>query len=289
MRWMMFIKHLQTLPLGEAGRRIKELGLEGVDLTVRPGGSVLPENVRTGLPEAQRTLHDWGLEIPLVTTGIVSADAHARDILETAASLGIRETKLGYVPVKQFGTFESTLDAFQREMDGLEKLARETGVRVNIHSHSGGYLSAIPMAVWQLIKDRDPKAVGAYVDPGHLVIEGSREGWRLGMDLLRERIALVAIKDLAWAQKPDEKLGKNRWVLRVVPFDQGAVPWPEFFDLLRKSHFDGWISVHSEYQGANAFRDLSVDELLVQTRQDLQFLARVLAPQGVKVPQPTSP
>ena len=46
MKWMMFIKHLQTLPLAEAGRAIKDLGFEGVDLTVRPNGSVTPERVK---------------------------------------------------------------------------------------------------------------------------------------------------------------------------------------------------------------------------------------------------
>ena len=46
MKWMMFIKHLQTLGIAGAGKAIKSLGFEGVDLTVRPGGSVLPESVR---------------------------------------------------------------------------------------------------------------------------------------------------------------------------------------------------------------------------------------------------
>src|SRR5687768_14849782 len=110
MKWMMFIKHLQTLPLPEAGRAIKELGFEGVDLTVRPNGSVTPERVKEGLPEAIRVLHDWGLTVPLVTTAITSAsEPHAREILEAAAAAGIKEAKLGYVPVKEFGTFETTL------------------------------------------------------------------------------------------------------------------------------------------------------------------------------------
>ena len=46
MKWMMFIKHLQTLPLPEAGRAIQGLGFEGVDLTVRPNGSVEPDRVK---------------------------------------------------------------------------------------------------------------------------------------------------------------------------------------------------------------------------------------------------
>ena len=289
MKWMMFIKHLQTLSLTDAGRAIRDLGFEGVDLTVRPNGSVAPENVRAALPETIRTLHDWGLAVPLVTTAITSAsDAHARDILESAAAAGIKEIKLGYVPVKEFGTFQSTLDAFNRELDGLEKLAKSSGVRVNLHLHSGAYLTSLAAAVWYLIKDRDPAAVGAYVDPGHMFVEGGRDGWRLGLDLLHQRIALVAVKDLVWEQVPDERLGKNRWVTRIAPLERGAVPWPEVFDVLRKSNFDGWISVHSEYQGSHSWQDLDVPGVLDQTRKDLAYLHRVLKPLNVNVPSPAT-
>jgi len=287
MKWMMFIKHLQTLPLADAGRAIRGLGFEGVDLTVRPGGSVPPEHVRQALPEAIRTLHDWGLSVPMVTTAITSAtEPHARDILESAAAAGIREAKLGYVPVKTFGTFQSTLEQFNRDLDGLEKLAKATGVRVNLHLHSGMYLTSLAAAVWFLIKDRDPAAVGAYVDPGHMFVEGGRDGWRLGLDLLHSRIALVALKDLFWEQVPDEKLGKARWVTRIAPFDRGAVPWPDVFDVLKKANFDGWISVHSEYQGSHSWRDLDVAGVIDQTAEDLAYLQRVLKPLGVTVPSP---
>ena len=285
MKWMMFIKHLQELSLPEAGRAIQGLGFDGVDLTVRPGGSVTPESVRQALPQAARVLHDWGLTIPLATTAIVSAtDPHARDIFETAASIGIREIKLGYVPVTEFGTYQATLERFNRELDGLEALARANSVRINIHLHSGTYLSSLSAAVWWLIKDRDPAAVGAYVDPGHMFVEGGRDGWRLGLDLLHRRIALVAVKDLIFEQVPDERLGKPRWVTRIVPLDRGAVPWPEVFGLLNKSKFDGWISVHSEYQGSHSWRDLKVQEVIDQTQQDMAYLRKVLAPDGIPVP-----
>jgi sugar phosphate isomerase/epimerase len=287
MKWMMFIKHLQELPLPEAARTIRGLGFDGVDLTVRPGGTVSPESVRKALPEAVRVLHDWGLTVPLATTALVSAsDPHTREIMETAASSDIHEIKLGYVPVSEFGTYQATLERINRELDGLEKLARETKVRVILHLHSGAYLTSLSAAVWWLIKDRDPAAVGAYVDPGHMFVEGGRDGWRLGLDLLHSRIALVAIKDLIFEQVPDERLAKSRWKTRIVPLDRGAVPWPEVFQILKKANFDGWVSVHSEYQGGHSWRDLKVAEVIDQTRQDLAYLRKVLAPDGVPVPQP---
>src|SRR5690349_15293313 len=63
MRFMMFSKHLQSLPLQTAAQKVRELGFEGLDLTVRPGGFVEPAQVQERLPEAIATCADAGLKI----------------------------------------------------------------------------------------------------------------------------------------------------------------------------------------------------------------------------------
>ncbi|HEY66435.1 MAG TPA: sugar phosphate isomerase/epimerase [Caldilineae bacterium] len=273
MKLMMFSKHLQTMSVAEAGRVIRDLGFEGVDLTVRPGGHVLPENVRTELPAAVRTLADLGLQVPLITTAITAADEpYAVDIFETAAEAGVPEIKLGYWRYEGFGTFRRAMDEVARRLDGIEKLAQRTGVRANIHTHSGDYMSASPFIIWHWIKDRDPAAIGAYVDAGHIVVEGGVSTWKMAIDLLRGRITLLAVKDMEWQQVDDPTLGKKRWITKMVPLNRGVVPWPEVFACLREVGFDGWISVHSEYQGSHSWRDLTVEELIEQTRGDLVYL-----------------
>jgi len=273
MKLMMFSKHLQTMSVAEAGRVIRDLGFEGVDLTVRPGGHVLPENVRTDLPVAVRTLADLGLQVPLITTAITAADEpYAVDIFETAAEAGVPEIKLGYWRYEGFGTFRRAMDEVARRLDGIEKLAQRTGVRANIHTHSGDYMSASPFIIWHWIKDRDPAAIGAYVDAGHIVVEGGVSTWKMAIDLLRGRITLLAVKDMEWQQVDDPTLGKKRWITKMVPLNRGVVPWPEVFACLREVGFDGWISVHSEYQGSHSWRDLTVEELIEQTRGDLVYL-----------------
>ena len=277
MKWMMFIKHLQTLGLAGAGKAIKSLGFEGVDLTVRPAGSVLPENVRKDLPAAQKVFADLGLQVPLITTAITNTrDPHVADIFETAAACGIRELKLGYVGYKKFGSFHQVLADTQKDLDGITALAHSTGVRANIHTHSGPYISTNPAIVAQLLKDRDPPSIGAYADPGHMTVEGSRDGWRQGLDMLGSRINLVAVKDLAWEEVDDQRLHKKRWQTRIVPLNRGAVAWPEVFECLKQLNFNGWVSIHSEYQGAHTWKDLTVPEVIEQTRQDLAYLGEAV-------------
>src|SRR4051812_21635760 len=273
MQLMMFAKHLQTLPLADAGRRVRALGFEGLDLTVRPGGYVEPDRLRDELPAAVATLRDCGLAVPLLTTSITAAsDPAAAVTLEAAAKLGVREIKLGYWNYTTFGTFRSSMDRIARDLDGIERFAEQTGVRANLHTHSGDHMTAQAPVVWHLIKDRNPRAIGAYVDPGHMTIEGGRDGWRQGLDLLGPRIALVAVKDLRWEQTDDPALGKPRWISKIVPLRQGIVPWPQVFACLRVVGFDGWVSMHSEYQGWHSWQNLTVDEVLAQTKDDLEYL-----------------
>jgi sugar phosphate isomerase/epimerase len=141
-------------------------------------------------------------------------------------------------------------------------------------------MTALAPVVWWLIKDRNPAAIGAYVDPGHMCVEGGTDGWRQGLDLLSNRIALVAVKDLTWRAEPDAALGKDRWHTDMVPLDRGMVPWPEVFTCLRQTGYDGWLSLHSEYQGWHSWKDLTVDEVLEQTRQDVLYLQGVVGGAG---------
>jgi sugar phosphate isomerase/epimerase len=276
MRFMMFSKHLQSLPLLDAGKALMGLGFEGIDLTVRPGGYVEPPHVKRALPEAVKRLREAGLVVPLATTAITHADDVATATFHAAREAGVREIKLGYVPYGDFLTFQRTLDQAARDLDGIERLARATGVRANLHSHSGPYLTANPAVMWWLLKDRDPEAIGAYVDPGHMTIEGGRDGWRMGLDILATRITLVAVKDLAWMTEPDESLGKPRWVSQIVPLREGIVRWPGVFACLARIGFEAWVSLHSEYQGWHSWRELSVQELLSQTREDLLYLREAI-------------
>lgn len=270
MKLMLFSKHLGALPLVEAGRVIVDLGFEGVDLTVRPRGHVLPENARSELVGAVKALEYMGLAVPLVTTGITAADdPYAEDIFSAAAEAGVPDLKLGYWHYEGFGTLRAALDDVSRKLDGLEALARRTGVRATIHNHSGAFISALAPVVWHLIADRDPAAIGAYVDPGHLVVEGGLEGWRMGLDLLCDRIAVVAFKDYLWERDADAS-GKLRMVRVARPLSKGMVPWGDVVAHLREACYDGWISLHREYG------EQTVAGVVADVPQDLAYLRAIL-------------
>jgi len=284
MQLVMFSKHLGPLSIPEAGKAVKELGFHGLDLTVRPGGHVLPERVKTALPEAVRQLKDLGLALPMITTGIVdAADPASEAIMAAAAGQGIRELKLGYWPYRPFGTLKAQLDAARKAMDGIEALARKQNVRASIHVHSGDYLSAEAGNIYLLLKDRDPHHVGAYLDPGHMTLEGAASGWKLGVDLLQDYISTVAVKTFGLYPEKDAEHGDTRWVEKLVPLREGMVRWREVFACLKQLGWDGVVTFHSEYQGRQSWRDLTVPQLIDQTREDVAYLRPIIRTAGYGV------
>jgi len=277
MQLVMFTKHLQELPVAETAKRVKALGFDGLDLTVRPDGHVVPERVGIDLPRAVAAARGEGLAIPLITTAINGVGTpHAEATLAAAANEGIRKIKLGYWNIPKGGNLRTAIDQARRELDGLEKLAAAYHVTLGIHNHSGpGYVNCLPAVIWTLIRDRDPNTVASYFDAGHAAVEGGNGGWRQGLELLAPHVRIVAIKDFAWNSVPGKP--KAVWHDVYVPLREGIVPWPEFFERLSKTSFDGPISIHSEYQGSHSFHDMTTAEVIEQTAQDIAFVKAMLA------------
>jgi sugar phosphate isomerase/epimerase len=278
MEWIMFTKHLQTYSVERAADVIGELGLDGLDLTVRPGGHVEPSDAEALLPGIFRMVEEKGLRVPLLTTGITSADdPHAETIFRLAAEGGVQYIKLGYWRYEGFGTMARQIDEIKKTLDGIEELAQRYGVPAALHTHSGDFMTASGPVVAELLHDRDPQFLVAYADPRHLFAEGGLSGWKISLDLLSPWIRLIAVKDMLWVPRPDRGLGKMRWVALNCPLNVGVVPWPEVFDCLQEIGFDGLVSLHAEYQGEHSWRDLNTPQVIRQTRADLEYLGDIVA------------
>ena len=87
-------------------------------------------------------------------------------------------------------------------------------------------------------------------------------------EVFRDHLALVAVKSYAWFRT--DKDGDTTWDHRTVPLREGIVDWRQVLELLGSLHYDGPVSLHSEYE------DMSREELLRGTREDLAYLRSLL-------------
>ncbi len=264
-----FSKHLPHLNYPELAKALKDFGFPGVDLTVRPKGHVLPENVERDLPKAVDALRAEGIAIPMVTTGLTSAgDPAARPTLYTAAKLGVPLYKLGYYRYGDLTKLDETLDRVKREVEGLAALGRHAGIQGGFHTHSGRSVGAVMWDNWWIQRDVDPRWMSYYFDPCHATIEGGSWGWKVGYHRLADRVTMVSIKDFFWEKQNGE------WKIRMCPLGEGMVRFPEFFQMLAGGGFRGPLSLHIEYEIEGSTESSGREKTMAAIARDLAFLKK---------------
>jgi sugar phosphate isomerase/epimerase len=269
-----FSKHLQwAADYGEMAAIARDAGFDGVDITVRPRGHVLPERVAEDLPRAVEAVRRAGLDVPMITAGIVDADtAHAADVLRAASGLGIRRYRWGGFQYRDDTPMAEQLSALRARVKKLEGLNREFGVMAMYHTHSGMEVGA---PIWDLVdimRESDPRLIAINYDVGHATVEGGLGGWIRSAQAARPRLGGVALKDFLWERRADGK-----WEPSWRPPGQGMVDFARFFGMLSRFGFDGPVQVHFEYKEAGSAKDgaTSLDvpkaELLAAFRRDAAF------------------
>ncbi len=254
-----FSKHLPELKYDELGKWLRDGGFDGVDLTVRPGGHVLPERAAQDLPRAVGAIRSHGLEVPMITTELTSAaDPAARPILGTAARLKIPFFKLGYW---RYGN-DVVVDVQKAAADvrALVELAKEYGITAGFHNHPRN----VGLAGWdgrQVVENLDPKWIGYYYDASNATEEGAVEGWEVVLKLALPRLKMASFKDFYW-----EKV-KGKWTPVACPLGEGMVNWAKIFPLLAAARFTGPMSIHQEYKPADR---------ITAARTDLEFVRKHL-------------
>ena len=237
-----FSKHLQWLPFADVGPAIAESGFRAVDLTVRPGGHVLPERVDDDLPRAVESLRRSGLTVPMITTGITDArDRVTRRVLETARKLGVSHYRMGY------WTFPANVPPLQalREMkpraQELASLNREIGIRGGYQNHVGTRVGGSVWDLGVLLEGIAPDGLGVQYDIRHAVAEGG-ESWPVTLRMIAPHIDTIAVKDFHWARRAD-----GRWEPRSVPIGDGMVRFPAYLRQLLALGALPPTTVHFEY------------------------------------------
>jgi sugar phosphate isomerase/epimerase len=268
----------------ELAASVKEAGFDGVDLTVRPGGHVLPERVATDLPKAVADIRAAGVEVPMITTGLLSADDPAAEpTFRTAGKLSIPYLKPGYyryTPYLRRGYYNDKPVDVVKEVDdagvklsSLISVAARYGIQVGYHNHPR-YIGEAVWDIFRVIEPLDPKWCGFYYDLCQATMDGGVSGWKVSTNLVIPRLKMVAVKDFSW-----KKATPHRWITPTVPLEQGASHWKEFLSSLAQSDFHGPISLQQEYpipgvadDTGVAFSKATCPAVMAEARKELDYL-----------------
>jgi sugar phosphate isomerase/epimerase len=266
-----FTKCLQFLDYEQLGEALSGIGFKGAELSVRNGGHVLPENVMTDLPRAIKTLQKSGISVPMMVTGITSAeDPYTESILGTASDLGVDFYRMGYLSFDPARSITDNLETHKKTFDNLEKINRKFGIQGCYQNHSGTKVGGPVWDLHLLINGCDPDYISIQYDIRHAVAEGAGS-WPLGMKLLSPWIKTTAIKDFYWKKE------NGKWRLTNVPLSEGMVDFDAYLKEYISLGIKGPVTIHYEYdlggaQSGSKNPTMSLKEISNYMINDLNWL-----------------
>jgi len=273
-------KFFRTLDVHALAGKARELGFDGIDVSVRPGHPVNLVNVATALPRAVAAWTAEGLTCPLATAPVTLIDPDAPEaepLYAGCGAAGVPRVKIGFFPYRPGEEYWTLVDAARRALEGFARLGERHGVQTVYQVHSGPVLGSNCAGLMHLLRGLDPRWSGAYPDLGHMLLDG--EDYPMGLAMLREHLSIVGVKDAYHAPRPAGS--QPPFAPRFVKLGSGAVNWRRALGALKGLGFDGTFSVHTEYDFDEAvirqvgYADTTPPHLEEWARADAAFLRRI--------------
>ncbi|HWI90123.1 MAG TPA: TIM barrel protein [Flavisolibacter sp.] len=280
MKICIFSKQLQWLDYKDLIPAVAGMGYDGIDLTVRPNGHVLPERVTEDLPKVVHLANAAGIKVYMISTDIEDASSpYAETILKTTASLGIQCYRCGGINYEPDMDLPANLDKIKAKFASLEGLNRKYGLHCDFLNHSGEVFGAALWDLWFAVRDLDPKYVGCQFDIKHATIDGPFS-WPVTLKLLHNYVQTICIRDFKWIEK------NKVWEIQPMPLGKGAVDFRKYCGLLKEYNIQGPVSLMCDYDlgGAqNGDRKLTIpgDEVFKAMKNDLVVLRRFFDEAGI--------
>ena len=269
----LFSKHLQFLNYKDMSEASKEMGFDGVDLTVRPKGHVLPEHVINNLPKATEAMKSFDLIPKMFSSNVIDANNEIhKTVLKTAHQLGYEFYRTAWVKYKTDDDIVETVKNANKQFIDLSLLNKEIGIKGGYHNHSGHYVGS---ALWDLQKALEgvtTSHLGCQYDIMHATVEGG-ENWEIGFNLIKPFINTLVIKDFKWG------IVNGKWKRIFTPLGEGMVDFNRYFELLKQNNINVPISIHVEYDLGGAEKggipNISNKEVFKRIKHDLDFVRRM--------------
>lgn len=257
-----FVKFIQSLGHERLAETIRQLGFDGIEATVRPGGQVEPERVEEDLPKLAEALKAHDVDLTIMTTRISRADDPLTEkVLRTAKSLGVTCYRMDQYRYDLSRPVTAQLDELRPVVRDLVALNRELGMQGLYQNHAGAqYVGASIWDLHTLLGDISPEEIGVAFDIRHATVEGGLT-WPVLWNLIEPRTRSIFVKDFRWEGRRVEN----------VPLGQGQVDPSFFAKTLKRSDFQGPISLHVEY-----LQQSGADENVAALREDLSTLRQLL-------------
>ena len=257
---ILYSQVLVDIEYPELGDIVKQMGFDGVDLTIMPGGHVEPRLANVDLVRAFEVMEGNTLAVPVITTALTTPlDRTAVPVIALAGMSGARVFRPGNWPVNHTDP-NLRLAEVQRDFFGLVSVGRQYQMAGAFYNSSGNNVGSSVAEIQRILGPMDPNQAGYYFDACNAA--AGPGGWEAAMKTALPRIKAVAIQDFT----VEKKDGKE--VTTKCPLGKGTIDWAKFFQLLAQSGYMGPVTIQIEYKAKDMPAAIEGD--LQFTRKQIQ-------------------
>jgi sugar phosphate isomerase/epimerase len=245
-------------PLSVLGKQVKSWGFDGIELPVRPGYQVQPENVKRDLPVAVKQLSNEGIKVFSI------AGQSDETTIESCAEAGVPVIRI-MIPIDNDG-YLATIKRTQKLFDSLLPLLEKYGVKIGVQNHLDRFVCNA-MGLRHLIGGFDPNWIGAVWDVAHNALSGEEP--ELALEIVWSHLCMVNFKNAYWRRMNGPEAEQVIWRPWWTTARQGLANWARVANELKRRSYQGVVCLTAEYSEEN-----QVDRLI---SEDLVFAKTLFA------------
>ncbi len=253
-KFAVFVKPWKTLPIPELGEFIKGIGFDWIELPVRPGFPCEPEDIEQSLPQAVAQLAETGVQVLNVTVALPLDDER---LYAACAKANVPMNRVIFSR-RDMSYWEAEAEA-RRQLEAAIPLCEQYGLQIGIQNHVGGSLPVNEMGLYHLVKDYDPKYVGAIWDAGHNGLAGMDP--EPALEVVESHLCVVNLKNAYWRRVNGPEAEVADWQVYWTSGRQGRASWPGVAAKLKAMNYQGPICLTAEYSDEHAVNRLIGEDL----------------------------
>ena len=239
------------MPTAELAKLVKEMGFAGIELPVRPGYQVEPENITEKLPEAARIFADHGLRIATI------AGPTDEKTIAACGEAGVPMIRV-MARLKPEESYQSMEDRTRKLYESLIPALDEHGVRLGMQNHCDEFVCD-RAGTARLLEGFDTKHIAAVLDFCHCALAG--EIPNIACDIIWDKLCLINMKNCyrKRVSAPDAKV--TEWQKVWCLAREGFSHYPTIAEELHKRNYVGDICLSAEYSDEEKVNEYIADDL----------------------------
>ena len=261
-RITVFTKPWKEVSVEQLADLVADIGADGIELPIRDGYQVDPENMTSTLPVVRKQFDKRDLSISSVAGSLTA------DTIKTLGDNGIPILRI-CVHVDMTKGYMASVRDTREKIRELGPLLESASVSVGIQNHYGTMIGSA-LGISHLIEGLPPKIACAVLDFAHCDLDG--EPVEMALDISKTHLGMVNFKSACRVRTngPDEQ--EAEWEVLWTTARHGGYSWLEAVKALKNIDYSGDICLPAEYSRLNQKEKLMGEEVIPRIRQDIEYL-----------------